>query len=102
MKDTKNKTGHSEEILNRIAVGIFRTDNQQNTLYANEALCQMCGLEMEQVLGGAWIKTIHPDDLDLVLTKWQEALEQGTSLYIQENRMVKPDGTLVWVSTFAR
>lgn len=96
-----NTIAYDNEILDHISVGIFRTDTQQNTTYANKALCELCGMSMEKVLGGEWIKTVHPDDLEMTMTKWQEAAQNNKPLYIKESRMVKPGGEIVWISTYA-
>jgi len=53
------------------------------------------GLSREEILGGAWKSTIHPDDLGQVLTNWQAALATGEPLEM-ETRYRRADGQYRW------
>ncbi|MBD3563058.1 PAS domain S-box protein, partial [Planktothrix sp. FACHB-1355] len=95
------KSEQQYETLARLApVGIFRTDAAGKTIYANERSIEMVGLRCEMLLGDGWIQTIHPEDLEEVLTKWLNTIKQHSSFQC-EHRIVRPDGSIVWVLTQA-
>lgn len=49
----------------------------------------------------AWLATIHPDDRERVLMRWEQALRDRAP-YSAEYRVVWPDGTVHWVMTVGR
>jgi len=53
------------------------------------------GRSREEILGGAWKSTIHPDDLDRALNNWQAALATGQPLEM-ETRYRRADGEYRW------
>ncbi|HHP7245347.1 MAG TPA: PAS domain S-box protein, partial [Elainellaceae cyanobacterium] len=77
-------------------VGIFRTDTEGNCQYFNERGCEIIGLKLEETLGKAWIRALHPDDRELVLSEWTRTLETDAP-FIAEYRFVRPDGEHIWV-----
>jgi PAS domain S-box-containing protein len=44
----------------------------------------------------AFLELVHPDDVAAVETRYQEAVREGRAYEI-EHRMVRPDGTVIWV-----
>jgi PAS domain S-box-containing protein len=77
-------------------VGIFRTDPVGNCQYFNERGCSIIGLRLEETLGKAWIRALHPDDREMVLSEWSRTLETDAP-FIAEYRFLRPDGETVWV-----
>ena len=53
------------------------------------------GMSREQAMGWGWAGTVHPEDLDRVLTAWRAGLASGTPVE-QELRCRKADGTYRW------
>src|SRR5271170_2425267 len=53
------------------------------------------GLSRKQTMGWGWAETIHPGDLDRVLSTWRAGLESGTPVE-QELRCRKADGSYRW------
>ena len=53
------------------------------------------GLSREEITGGAWKSTIHPDDRDRVVSNWQAALATGEPLEL-EARYQRADGLHRW------
>ncbi|MFB2971661.1 PAS domain S-box protein [Aerosakkonema sp. BLCC-F183] len=95
------KSEQQYETLTRLApVGIFRTDAAGKVIYANERCIEMVGLRREMLLGDGWVQTIHPEDIEEVLTKWLKTIKQHSSFQC-EHRIVRPDGSIVWVLTQA-
>jgi diguanylate cyclase (GGDEF)-like protein/PAS domain S-box-containing protein len=63
--------------------------------YCNQNMIRYSGLTLEQVRGTAWASTIHPDDLDLCMEKWKNALAAGEA-YEAQYRIRGNDGNYRW------
>jgi PAS domain S-box-containing protein len=77
-------------------VGIFRTNQNGHTIFVNPAWSQMTGVSAEEANGYGWVSRIHPDDRDMVLKEWQERMDSRVPSPA-EYRLVRNDGTVVWV-----
>ena len=53
------------------------------------------GRSREEIVGGAWKSTIHPEDLESVLNNWQAALATGEP-FEMETRYQRADGKYRW------
>src|SRR5712692_5175354 len=53
------------------------------------------GRSREEIVGGAWRSTIHPEDLESVLNNWQAALATGEP-FEMETRYQRADGKYRW------
>lgn len=73
-----------------IPVGIYRADIECNCLYANEKWCEIAGVSAKDALGKGWMKSVHPDDVELLMKKWNDLLN-GIDAGITEFRLVKPN-----------
>jgi PAS domain S-box-containing protein len=63
--------------------------------FLSQSWFEYSGLSRERSMGWGWADTIHPEDLDRVLTTWQAGLATGTPVE-QELRCRKGDGTYRW------
>jgi PAS domain S-box-containing protein len=77
-------------------VGIFYTDAQGQGLYVNERWCEIAGLTPAEAAVEGWLKAIHPDDREQVLTRWDRAA-QANLPFQSEHRFRRPDGKVTWV-----
>ncbi|MDF0554605.1 PAS domain S-box protein [Kamptonema sp. UHCC 0994] len=77
-------------------VGFFRTDVEGKNLYCNERSCEIAGITPVECLGYGWIKNLHPEDRDRVLSEWNQAI-QTEQIFSSEYRFLRPDGTVKWV-----
>ena len=90
----------SERIFQTLAeispVGIFRTDANGYTTYANPRWSQIAGLPTAEALGLGWLRAVHPDDRERLSRSWDAAshAHQGTEA---DYRFVRPDGSIAWV-----
>jgi PAS domain S-box-containing protein len=95
----------SEEVFRMLSatapVGIFRTDPLGTPVYVNSRLTEITGITAEQSLANRWSDSIHPEDRARTLERWIKAVQTGEDL-IDEHRVVKPDGEIVWVAIRAR
>jgi diguanylate cyclase (GGDEF)-like protein/PAS domain S-box-containing protein/putative nucleotidyltransferase with HDIG domain len=76
-------------------IGIFLTDVDGKTTYANPRLLEIAGLALEESLGYGWAKVIHPDDRQAILQEANKAAGQGRDLSY-DIRIVTPGGQLHW------
>lgn len=78
-------------------VGIFLCDENGQDVYSNPANLAQMGLSLEAALGDGWQHAIHPDDRDAVFARFNAAIEAG-EIYKGENRYLRGDESIVWVS----
>ncbi|MFX0079952.1 MAG: PAS domain S-box protein, partial [Candidatus Hermodarchaeota archaeon] len=72
--------------------------------FANEAFSKMIGYSFEELLALSPKKVqnlIHPSDQEMVLTRVKRRLEGKSAPPQYEYRMVRKDGTVLWVEIFA-
>lgn len=95
----RQKIISSEQRLNTLAtvapVGIFYTDAKGECLYVNEKWSEITGITPEDSLGNSWIKGIHPDDIDMVFSEWDQAAQQGAPFKLEYRFM--NNGDTRWV-----
>jgi PAS domain S-box-containing protein len=77
-------------------VGIFRTDNEGNSLYVNKRWCEIAGLSAADAAGFGWISGIHPNDRELVSAEWNDAVQANRPFYL-EYRFLNNQGQITWV-----
>lgn len=81
--------------------GIFHSDPEGHTLYVNEAWSAITGLTLEQARGDGWRNAIHPADRDFKVSEWDDAMKMQRPMRGREYRLLKPDGSVVWVEGYA-
>ena len=72
---------------------------EPRTIFVSPRIREMLGYEAEEWLAGGydlWIRSIHPDDRDRVSRHYLDSVENG-SVYLQEYRMFRRDGSMLWV-----
>lgn len=91
----------SEERFRRLAesapVGIFLTELDGTMLYVNPQLEEQAGRPYDELRAMGWLDTIHVDDrprLERAAAAWLEGAP-----FLEEYRVVRPDGSVVWVRT---
>jgi len=77
-------------------VGIFHTDSAGLTTYVSPMWCRITGLSAEEALGEGWLKAVHPEDREKLVSDWQKSRELH-DVSLADYRFVRPDGTLAWV-----
>src|SRR5690606_19694785 len=77
-------------------VGVFRTDTLGMCLAVNPRWCQLSGLTEEESLGLGWMTAVHPEDRARVAAEQAAHLQARTPMHI-EFRLLRPDGSVIWV-----
>jgi PAS domain S-box-containing protein len=78
-----------------VAVGLFRFDAEGQCVYVNNRWCEMTGRPASVAMGMGWVETIHPEDIDQLLSDWKKAYESDGH-YQGEARYLRPDGSIIW------
>lgn len=76
-------------------VGIFQTDPAGRCTYINEHWVAITGYAHDVALGDGWVRAIHPDDRERLMSQWRGATAQGAS-FNSEFRFRTPEGRDVW------
>jgi len=99
-KQAERNLRESEERYHTLArvspVGIFRTDINGMTTYVNPTWSIISGLAPEEAMGEGWLKSVHPEDRDLIQTNWETSASKKNSSQA-DYRFIKPDGSITYV-----
>jgi PAS domain S-box-containing protein len=63
--------------------------------YYNQSCVDYTGLTFDELQGWGWQRVVHPDDVELKLRRWAEAVSSGSPFEI-EYRLRQADGTYRW------
>jgi len=70
-----------ELLSSRAPAGLFQLDACGEPVFANDQFCAMTGLPPDQLRGGGWLETIHPDDRERVKAEWARAWAAGRAFH---------------------
>jgi diguanylate cyclase (GGDEF)-like protein/PAS domain S-box-containing protein len=79
-------------------VGMQEFDAAGNCTSVNPRWTEIAGIAPRAAWGIGWLQAVHPEDRDRVAAGLRTVLTQGQELR-QDHRLLRRDGTLVWVST---
>jgi len=100
IKETSEELSASEEkyrsLVENVNVGVFRTTVDGQLLHANSAAIRIMGFDSATTEVNVSMEDIYEDPADRELLI--QHLEMGESVKDQELRLVKRDGTPIWVS----
>ena len=77
-------------------VGIYQANMSGEFVYVNDRWEKISGLSFHDSLGQGWLKTIHPKDREYIGFMWTQFI-QSESNFIQEYRVLKPNGEITWL-----
>jgi PAS domain S-box-containing protein len=90
-------------IFELTGVGMVQTDLATGRFVrANPRMCEITGYPEEELLGLTFADITHPDDRGADSETLARLVEGETLEYQTENRYVRKDGSVVWVSVDAR
>lgn len=99
-KETEKSLIESEEIYRKLStyspIGIYKTDKAGNCIYVNKRYTEITGSTSNQALGTGWIEKLHPDDIELVVTAWNNLVETKHP-FDQEYRFCPAKNKITWV-----
>jgi PAS domain S-box-containing protein len=65
------------DVIEAIPIMAFTSLADGSNVWANRRWVEYTGLSEQNTSGSGWRSTLHPDDVDGHVTKWQEALASG-------------------------
>jgi PAS domain S-box-containing protein len=82
-------------------VYLSKNDNEWTKIYINDEVKNLTGFTKEEFLEKkvSYIDLIHPEDKEQIITQQKNILQKGEKIH-QEYRIIKKDGTIVWVEEF--
>ncbi|NJM12812.1 MAG: EAL domain-containing protein [Synechococcaceae cyanobacterium SM1_2_3] len=83
-------------------IGMALTGPDKRWWEVNDRLCEMLGYRRAQLLGLSWAEITHPDDLDSEIVQFDRAMSRRTEGYSLDKRLLRPDGTPIYVSVSSR
>ena len=75
-------------------------DFEGRFLRVNQKYCDIVGYSREELLGRTFKDLTHPDDLRASLEKFGPLVRGESLSYTEEKRLVRKDGSPVWISIF--
>ncbi len=87
---------HFKALVTSSPVGVFEVMADGSLAYVNEKWLEITGMSQQQALGDGWIDALHPDDRELVMKAWSNAIQEGR-LFKLEYRLARPDQKETWV-----
>lgn len=95
LRKSESRLAEAQDIA---SLGHWEWEIESNTLYWSHGIYKMFGRAAKQFEATYpnFLKTIHPEDRDLVSRSVNDALEDRAA-YAVEHRLVKPNGEIRWV-----
>lgn len=80
---------------------MFEADSIMNIHHVNTAYMQWTGRSASELLNKGWVKTVHPDDIQMLRMEWQSCINDDRSLDVTY-RLMHKDGNYRLVSVNAK
>ena len=90
------------ELIEQSADVLTRNDAAGRFTYVSGASVRIYGRRPEELLGHHPFEFVHADDLDRVQRTVSEAIDRGEEGFEVTCRLIRPDGSCVWVQTIVR
>ncbi|MFC4158941.1 PAS domain S-box protein [Chitinimonas lacunae] len=90
-----------QAIFSEAAVGISELSPSGHFLRVNDAMCTILGRDRQELLGVEVASLTYPDDVANARRLFRHVVETGDPVSV-DRRYVRPNGSLVWVSSSLR
>ena len=87
-------------IINQSTAGILRSDIDGQSVFVNQAFCELLGYRESELIGETIWKLIHPEDQEESRRLFEHLTERGRSFQL-EARLIHQDGSVLWVNVSA-
>ncbi len=77
-------------------VMMWQADIKGAATWFSKTWLNFTGRRLEECLGDRWLAAVHPDDLELIVKRFEDALANGTS-FSAEYRLLHRDGNYRWI-----
>ena len=85
------------EIFRAFPVGVALLTDEGFFLEVNDALCGLLGYAREDLVGTPFARLVHPDEVEAAQDVRLRVVGRGETRARSERRLVRSDGTVVWV-----
>ncbi len=99
--ELRQRQAELEAMNNASPLGIFRADPVGNCVYVNRRFEDLCGIPESVAMGRGWVDMVHPEDRERVVAEWEKAVAKEIPLSASTYRIVRSDGSVIWVSAKA-
>jgi PAS domain S-box-containing protein len=93
----QEKTRRFRTVFDRAAVGISLASANGSLLLVNRKMGEMLGCLPDDLQGRSFLELTHPEDRTSNETLFRELLRGGLDSYTLEKRLLRRDGTALWV-----
>lgn len=76
-------------------LGVVVADESGNFIYCNSRYLTLIDASLEEVLSGAWLNHLHPDDREPMKAHWREAIATQSG-FVMERRVVTANRGTIW------
>lgn len=87
-------------LVDNAPVMVWMSESDKKASYFNSSWLKFVGKELEEEIGHGWLSSVHPDDLERVLTTFENAYASQEEYYM-EFRLRRFDGVYRWISNQA-
>lgn len=110
IKNALQKLRQSEEKYHRLVDNVpgivyqARCDDIFTTIFLSDYYTKLTAIDKNSLINNKstnWVDQVHPDDREKIFTAFQQALN-GSSSFEVEYRLLKADGTYLWVTDSGR
>jgi diguanylate cyclase (GGDEF)-like protein/PAS domain S-box-containing protein len=92
LRESEEHHRHSVELNPQIS---WTADPQGNLLDVSSRWHDRTGMTVEDALGSGWSRVIHPEEMELTISRWSHAVATGSRLDM-DYRLRTADGTYRW------
>ena len=89
--------GMFRKAMNSAAIGMVVAEPDGRMRLVNPALCEMLDRDAVWLCSHRLADLVHPDDVDRVVAERAELLVTGGDAYVSQVRLLRADGTSIWV-----
>jgi diguanylate cyclase (GGDEF)-like protein/PAS domain S-box-containing protein len=89
--------GVFRKAMQSAAIGMAVAAVDGHLTLVNPALCTMLGLDADSLVGVPFVSCVHPDDRPGALVDRAKLLDEPTDTVVSQLRLVRGDGTPIWV-----
>ena len=95
--ELRNSELRYRTLIQNSPAGIYQTDIYGNVTYVNDRLCNIYGLDRNDMLGTGWENGIHPDDRAEVDRRWLAFVQSGGKWSLEYRLLNQKTGQISWV-----
>jgi PAS domain S-box-containing protein len=100
-REVRRREAEWQAMSDASPLGIFRTDVAGAYAYVNPRYESLSGLSAAAAMGEGWLAAVHPEDRERVREGWQAVLRDRRSETAGSYRLLRADGTVIWVTVLA-